>query len=252
MGLKILVNVYKMYYEFNQGLPMTINKKQICHSSLVERILTLDIEPGSMLDEKLLSEEYGLSRTPLREVFQKLGGEGYLVQSENRGSKVSSMDLANMRNFFQAAPMVYAAVARLATENASPQQIEELKAIQKLFRKAGEESDTRTMAMQNHYFHKQIGKMAGNLYLSPSLNRLLIDHTRMSQLFYKPVNSNEHKLVWQACDQHDAMIDVIEKRESEKMVNLTVEHWELSRGRMEKYTIPDPLDLDMGTREFGV
>ena len=74
---------------------MIITKKQTCYTDLISRILTLDIAPGSMLDEKLLSDEYELSRTPrCVRCFQKLAGEGYLNLQENRGAKVSSMDLA--------------------------------------------------------------------------------------------------------------------------------------------------------------
>ena len=58
---------------------MKINKKQACQADLRQRILTLNIEPGSVLDETLLSQQYELSRTPLREVFQRLAGEGYLT-----------------------------------------------------------------------------------------------------------------------------------------------------------------------------
>ncbi|MEL7430154.1 MAG: GntR family transcriptional regulator, partial [Pseudomonadota bacterium] len=98
-------------------------KKETCKAELVNRILTLEIEPGALLDETALCEEFGLSRTPLREVFQALSGEGYLMLVRNRGAKVSSMDLESMRSFFQSAPMVYAATGRLAAENASSGQI---------------------------------------------------------------------------------------------------------------------------------
>lgn len=230
---------------------MIVTKKQTCQESLIHRILTLDIQPGSTLDETILSEEYGLSRTPLREVFQKMAGDGYLVQNENRGTKVSSMDLTSMRNFFQSAPMIYASVARLAAENATRQQIDELKSVQINFRRAGEESEPQEMAMYNHRFHHIIGEMAGSPYLSPSLNRLLIDHTRMSQMFYKPINSKERLLVWEACDQHDGMIEAIENKDPTSIVKLTIEHWELSRDRIEKFVRPDPLDMDIGLQEVG-
>ena len=105
--------------------------------------------------------------------------------------------------------------------------------------------------MFNHSFHQIVGEMAGNAYLTPSLSRLLIDHTRMSQLFYKPKNTQEQQLIWTACDQHDQIIEAIEKGEPATVVELTREHWALSRGRIEKYVRPDPLpnDLDVDTPE---
>ena len=230
---------------------MKQNKKQICQSDLIHRILTLDIAPGAMLDETSLSQQYDLSRTPLREVIQRLSGEGYLTLEENRGATVSTMDLARMRHFFQAAPMIYASVARLAAENATPQQIEKLKNIQYGFRKACENEDGSEMAILNHQFHRQIGDMAASPYLSPSLNRLLIDHTRMSQSFYRPANLSERKQILVACEHHDQMIEAIEQHQPAIIVDLTIEHWALSRDQIERFVQPEalPIDIDFATSE---
>jgi DNA-binding GntR family transcriptional regulator len=225
---------------------MKSSKKLVCYDALVARILTLDLEPGLVLDETEISEKYDLSRTPLREVFQKLSGEGYLHIEENRGAKVSSMDIRSMRTFFQSAPMIYAAMTRLATENATPAQLEQLKATQRDFRQNSEAGDAVAMAINNHAFHRIIGDMSGNAYLMPSLNRLLIDHTRMSQRFYRPNNANEQQLIWKACDQHDEMIAAIEEGKAALAVELTLQHWALSRDRIEEYSRPDPLPIDLG------
>ena len=230
---------------------MGLSKKQICHAALVDRILTLDIAPGSMLDEILLCKEYELSRTPLREVLQKLGGEGYVQLEENRGAKVSSMDLENMRQFFQSAPMIYSAVTRLAAENASVPEVEALKSVQLKFKSAAESADARAMVIENHRFHSLIGEMARNPYLSPSLNRLLIDHTRMSQKFYRPIDDHGLEMVRTASDQHDQMIEAIEKREPVSAVELTLDHWELSRNQVERFVMPDPLPMQLGDLESG-
>ena len=62
-----------------------MRKADLC-SSLKKSILTLELGPGLALDEARLSEEFGLSRTPLREVFRRLAGEGYVELHENRGA----------------------------------------------------------------------------------------------------------------------------------------------------------------------
>ncbi|MEZ5479707.1 MAG: GntR family transcriptional regulator [Thiolinea sp.] len=51
-------------------------KKNALYNDLKRQILTMELEPGSALDETRLSEEYEISRTPLREVFRRLAGEG--------------------------------------------------------------------------------------------------------------------------------------------------------------------------------
>ena len=224
---------------------MPKDKKTACLEDLRMRILMLDIAPGSDLDEASLCDQYGISRTPMREVFQRLSGEGYLRIEQNRGAKVASMDLGVMRMFFQTAPMIYANVARLAAENRRSDEIPPLKAVQEEFRTAVLAGDTGQSALLNHAFHAQIGVMSHNPYLQASLGRMLIDHTRLSQTFYRPTSDDDQNRVTRAIDHHDAMIVAIERQEPAVIVDLTIDHWNLSRDRLERFVSPDPLPLDV-------
>lgn len=213
--------------------------------TLRRRILSMELKPSQLLDEVALANAFGISRTPMREVIQRLSGEGYLEIEANRGAKVAPMDLATMRHFFQAAPMIYSAAARLAAENATPAQIEELRAIQAKIRDAVERADSPAAAIHNHAFHAYVGEIAQSPYLLPSLGRLLIDHTRLSQRFYKPAGAAESDSIKAAVDQHDAMIEAFEAHDAATAVALTVEHWNLSRDRIEQFVTPDPLPFEL-------
>ena len=57
-------------------------------SHLRRRILTLQLAPGEPLDEMKMSADLNISRTPLRDIFRQLEGEGYLLMRENRGAFV--------------------------------------------------------------------------------------------------------------------------------------------------------------------
>ena len=224
---------------------MKLSRKQDCLADLRHRILTLQIAPGADLDEAALAQLYELSRTPLREVLQRLAGDGFVTLTENRGAKVASMDLQAMRKFFQTAPMIYSAVARLAADNRTPDQLVELKEVQGRFARAVAGSDAPAMALENHRFHELIGEMAANEYLMPALRRLLIDHTRLGQVFYRPASAAEVLAVKQATLHHDAMIAALEAGEAATLVSLTLEHWDLSRDRIERFVRPDPLPIDV-------
>lgn len=228
---------------------MTTSKKDQVFDALKQRVLTLDLRPGAALDEITLAAHYGISRTPLREVLQRLAGEGYITLETNRGAAASPMDLTTMRSFFQSAPMIYAAIARLATEQATSSQITKLKSIQRQFQQAVSSNNVNNRVLHNHRFHELIGDMAASVYLSPSLGRLLIDHTRMSYRFYSAAHASSQQRVLEACEQHEQMIDAIEQREAAKAVDLTLQHWALSRSEMEKYVNPEPLPFN--TTESG-
>ncbi len=230
---------------------MKDSKKHNCYLDLKQQVLTLTLSPGSALDEVALSAEYGLSRTPLREVIQRLAGEGYLSLASNRGAFVSSMDLNTMRSFFQSAPMIYAAIARLACEQATKDQINAVKKTQMRFKKAMKLANASEMVVNNHRLHEEIGEMAASPYLSPSLGRLLIDHARMSQRFYRVREAESKQRILKASEQHDAMIDAIEQRNPSQCVDLTLEHWELSRRDLNKYVMPDPLPVDAAVELVG-
>ncbi len=210
-----------------------------------QRVLRLELRPGDLLDEVALADEFGVSRTPMREVIHRLCGEGYLTLHRNRGAKVAPMDFSTMRHFFQAAPMVYAAISRLAAEQAGDVQIETLKDIQRKYRDSLKRDDVAQTAMFNHAFHRQIGVMAGSPYLFPSLNRLLIDHTRIGQTFYRSRSATDRQRIASAADQHDALIAAIEAREPARAVELTLEHWALSRDEIEKFVRPGPLPYEL-------
>lgn len=222
------------------------SSKERLYNDLKRKILTLSFEPGAHLDEMTLSASYGISRTPLREVFRRLAGEGYIQIRDNRGTIVSPMSHKSLRDFFQTAPMIYASIARLAAQSATSEQIENLKSVQRKFRKAVEDDAADDMVFWNDRFHFDMGLMADNQYLMPSLQRLLIDHARIGQTFWRARSPEMRERIGEAADHHDRFIEVIEAGDEEAAVTTTLDHWMLSRDHMELYVQPDPLPIDAG------
>lgn len=221
--------------------------KSACIQDLRRRILTQTLPPSSYLDEVEVGETYGISRPPVREALRQLAGEGYVVLHEKRGAQVAPMTHKTLRNFFIVAPMIYAAVARLAAQHATPAQIEKLKATQKAFRAAIRNRDGTERALMNERFHDVIGEMADNEYLLPSLRRLLIDHTRIGMTFYNPRLASMSKVQAIAADHHEQFIELIEAGKADAAAELAVAHWELSRSQMEKFVTPESIDIPLGT-----
>lgn len=225
----------------------TTSRKARCLDDLRRRILTQEYPAGGYLDEAQLAEAYEISRPPLREVLNQLAGEDYLVLHKNRGAQVAPMTHKTMRNFFVAAPMIYAAVSRLAAENATRNQIMQLKDCQLMFRRAIRDGEVAERALMNQRFHEITGEMADNEYLLPSLRRLLIDHTRISMTFYNPRNAALAAERTLAADQHDQFIALIEAGDAEGAGALAIEHWELSRASFESFVTPLGMDIPLGT-----
>lgn len=217
--------------------------KNSLYDDLKRQILTMELDPDEVLDEVGLSERYGLSRTPVREVFRRLAGEGYIDIQEHRGARVIAMNYTTLRNFFLVAPMIYAAIGRLAVNNFRPKQLEDLKQTQFRFRQATWAKDPLEMVVENNRFHEIMGEMAGNQYLEPSLGRLLIDHARIGHTFYRPRDPDMERRLDLSVEHHDQFIEAIGKHDEGAVVDLVFEHWELSRENMEIFIAPQGLDV---------
>ena len=214
------------------------------YDDLKRRILTMELDPDEDLDEVALSERYGLSRTPVREIFRRLEGEGYIEIRANRGARVVPMNHSTLRQFFLVAPMVYAAIGRLAVQNFKPSQMVDLKDTQERFRAASKSGDALSMVIDNNRFHEIIGEMSANAYLQPSLGRLLIDHARIGHTFFRPRNNDMRKRLQTAIEHHDGFISAIGAHDEDAVVDLVFEHWELSRENMEMFIAPQGMKAD--------
>lgn len=219
---------------------MAFRKDEII-DKLKREILMLERAPGTPLDEASLSRQFDVSRTPLRDILRTLAGEGYVVITQNKGAMVAPMDPKSMRNFFMTAPMIYATISRLAAQNARACDIDRLAETQKQFKQAVASQSVEQLVYYNDQFHSQIGEMADNDYLMPSLQRLLMEHARIGQTFWQSGDGNRAQNIQEATRHHDEFIDVFAAHDEEAAVALTIAHWQLSKTNMDEYIRPNPL-----------
>lgn len=236
-----------MQEHLSEGAEPAADRKAVLGNALRRRILTMQIEPGSVLDEVALSEEFGLSRPPVRELMRQMAGEGFIELEPNRPARVAALSYQSLRDYFLIAPMMYITAARLAAENRTPGEIEALRKTQVRFRAAIDALDVEGRVFFNDRFHQQIGEMAHNAYLLPSVRRCLIDHARIGRIFYRHPNNREMQADLEAAaDQHDAMIEAIERGDGEAAGEITRAHIELSRRNMAMYAAPEGMDAPAG------
>jgi len=223
-----------------------LNRKSVLFDTLCRRILNMELEPGAVVDELALCDEFGLSRPPVRELLRQMAAEGYIDLEMNRAPRVAAMSHTTLRNFFLASPLIYIATTQLAATNATAPEISRLRKIQARFREAIENKDIEGRVVFNNDFHLEIGKIAKNEYLMPSLRRLLIDHARLGKIFYQnPTTGDMQHDLLTACQQHDQMIEAIEQRDPETAALIVRAHMELSRQRMAEYTAPQGMDVSI-------
>ena len=83
---------------------------------LEQAIVSGDLEPGRVLRQEELSERFAVSRTPVREALRRLAALGLVSFVPNRGVRVRTITLDELREAF----LVRAELESLATEIAAP------------------------------------------------------------------------------------------------------------------------------------
>ncbi|MBV2359219.1 GntR family transcriptional regulator [Thalassococcus sp. CAU 1522] len=226
---------------------MPKSPKDICHTDLRARILSCELAPGTDLDETRIAAEYALSRTPLREVFQRLAGDGFVRLEQNRGARVAPLSIDALRAVLRTAPMIHATLARLAAEARRPYQLDAAREIQAeyLAALAGESAEAVGQAvLLDHRLHLSIGEMADNPYLSTALTRLLIDETRLLLPLHRAASKKDRKALKKAAQQHDDLIRAIEQQDAALAVDTALAHCAIGRTAMERHYQPEALSHD--------
>ena len=155
------------------------------------------------------------------------------------------MSYDTLRNFFLVAPMIYAAIGRLAVQSYKPKQLSDLKSTQERFRAAIRSGEPDLLVIENNRFHEIMGEMSGNAYLRPSLGRLLIDHARIGHTFFRPRDEGMRKNLERSTEHHDGFIAALAVRDETAVVDLVFDHWELSRENMDMFIAPEGLKADV-------
>ena len=129
---------------------------------LRQRIFAHELAPGDWIDEQRLADEYGISRTPLREALKVLASEGLVELKPRRGCYVTEISRQDLDDIFPLLAMLEGRCAGDAVRQAKPADIAELNDIHALLESAADERRIDAFFEVNQEFHKRIQELAGN------------------------------------------------------------------------------------------
>ena len=127
---------------------------------LRQRIFRRELEPGSWIDELKIAEEFGISRTPLREALKVLAAEGLVTMKVRRGAYVTEISEKDLHDVYHLLALLESDAAGVVASTATPQQLGELEALHaELAAAAGDRERFFTL---NERFHLRLLELADN------------------------------------------------------------------------------------------
>src|SRR5271170_6675460 len=144
----------------------TVTQADRLAEAIVECVLSGEFPPGLRLDEGMLAERYGVSRTPVREALRQLASTGLIEVKPRRGATVAKATSAQLEKLFGAMAEIEATCARLSAMSMTPFERRRLQNAHETMAAIVQRDDRDAYAVANVGFHSQIYSGAHNEVLA--------------------------------------------------------------------------------------
>ncbi len=183
---------------------------------LRQRIFQRELEPGSWIDELKLAEEYGISRTPLREALKVLAAEGLVTMKVRRGAYVTEVSEKDLADVYHLLALLESDAAGVVAELATDAELAELQTLHAELETAVAERD-RFFAL-NEQFHMRVLELARNRWreqMVADLRKVMKLNRHNSLLKAGRIDESlaEHRAIVAALAQRNAALAVQRMRE---------------------------------------
>jgi len=186
---------------------------------LEEQILTGRFAPGTRLDEASLAEEHAVSRTPIREAFQRLQQSGLVEHAPRRGVFVRQVTAIEIMEMFEVMAENEAVCGRLAALRGSDAAVEDLRRANDACRLALKAGDADLYYEKNGVFHHLIYAQSGNRFLEQEASRL---HRRLKP--YRRMQLHLRGRLAQSMAEHEAIVEAIAAGDGPRAADLLRDH----------------------------
>ncbi|WP_076998858.1 GntR family transcriptional regulator [Variovorax sp. KK3] len=131
---------------------------------LRQRIFNRELEPGSWIDELKLADEYGISRTPLREALKVLAAEGLVTMKVRRGAYVTEVSEKDLADVYHLLSLLESDAVGVVAERATAAQLSELESLHAELEAAAMpgQVDRAHFFSINERFHMRVMAIADN------------------------------------------------------------------------------------------
>ena len=131
---------------------------------LRQQIFNRALEPGSWIDELKIADEYGISRTPLREALKVLAAEGLVTMKVRRGAYVTEVNEKDLSDVYHLLSLLESDAAGVVAARATTDQLKELQDLHAELEAAVDDRE-RFFAV-NERFHMRVLEISDNRWRS--------------------------------------------------------------------------------------
>lgn len=175
------------------------------YNAVLDRILTRELTPGTVLHEVRLAETLGVSRTPLREALRRLEGEGLVGRNGGRSLVVQSITVREYIEALHVRRLLESEAAFLAAERIDRDLVAGLRARISAMMQSGEPTPSDHWTLDDDV-HGALARASGNDLLAAIVQAL----RRKTRLFNLKRMPNRFL---PGCREHLTILDALDRRD---------------------------------------
>ena len=231
-----------------EPLGVSLGLRQQACEAIKRAIMAMDIyghHEEIRLDERQLSQDLGVSRTPIREALSVLEQEGFVRSVPRRGIHVVRKSKREVVETITVWAAIESMAARLAAPRATEAELAELRGLVEAFRDdpSGHISE---YSKANMAFHRAIIRLGG-IEAMTSLTDSLFIHMRA----VRAVTMTQDNRAQRSVADHRAIIAALEARDADLAARLVLEHTMGLAAHVERHgDFLDPPDVQRRHRQF--
>ncbi len=194
------------------------SQSEEAYARILERIVCLEMAPGSVVNEARLREEIKIGRTPIREALQRLARENLVRSIPHRGTFVTDVNITDLARITEVRVVIESHAARLAAEKLAAADREAIEELLELLHR-GYVTDQRDLMQLDRRIHRTIYRAARNPFLEATLER----YFNLSLRLWYLVIDREVRLR-EAVDEHVKLLQAILAADADRAEDIMRRH----------------------------
>ena len=179
------------------------------YRAISDAVIEHRLKPGARLREDALAEVFGISRTGIRKVLQRLALEQLITLTPGKGAAVARPSAEEAREIFDARRLIECALMARLASRISAAQVTELRAMAQQEQQALKGHEQSAAIKASAAFHGRLAELAGNQTLAQVGGQLC---SRSSLILAVYGHSGD---LGCDCDDHNQLVDVLGTRDSD-------------------------------------
>jgi DNA-binding GntR family transcriptional regulator len=196
-----------------------VSLSQVAYERIKQKIVSLELGPGEVIDEAALQGELNLGRTPIREALKRLSLEKLVNIIPRRGMFVTEIGVRDLQHLFEVRVELESLAARLATQRGTNLHWQKMTAALEQLSAGGTPADNEMMIKIDYTCHQTIYQATNNEFLQDTLNTMYTLSLRLWYFGLVQIGSMRAAVL-----EHRVILDAMKAGNADLAAHLTEQH----------------------------